>query len=187
MKIKKWIALLAALCMAIGTMALVACGSGGGGNDNSSESSVANSDSSEIDWPLGSVGNPYWCYYELDPDTGDIVGDSMYVPTIKANTSEYYLICKSGDKTICIEQADLTIVYKDTTYSAKDGAIEIKAQPAIAGDLNDWAVFQIINETENDIEIVMTFKVVELEEGEGDVSDVSSDVSSEVNSEEVGE
>lgn len=182
MKIKKLIALLAALCMAIGTMTVAACGDKGS-NGNSTESSVSNSDSSEIDWPLGSSGNPYWCYYALDPDTGEIVGDSMYVPTIKANTAEYYLICKSGDKTICIEQADLTIVYKGTSYSAKDGNIEIKAQPAIAGDLNDWAMFQIINETENDIEIVMTFKVVELEEGEGETSDVSS----EVNSEEVGE
>ena len=126
-------------------------------------------------WTAGTTLNPYHCYYETSA--------TMYVPTVKANSDNYYLIAKSGDRIICVEQANVTILYKGTSYSAKDGAIEIQAQAAIAGDLNDWARFQIINDTDNDIELVMTFKDVETEAG-GD--ETTSDENAETTSEELG-
>lgn len=153
------------LCMilAIGMLCCgVACGGGGGNNSNE-------------DLPLGAEGNPHWCYYQLDEDTGEIIGTSMYVPTIKANSAEYYQISKSGDKVVCIEQADVTVIYKGTSYSAKDGAIEIQCQPTVAGDLNDWAIFQIINDTSSDIELIMNFKGSGTIEDDATGSDETSD------------
>ena len=178
MKIKKLIALLAALCMAIGTMSLMACGDKGGNNNGNESSSV----SSEEELPLGSEGNPYRCFYEVDYDTGEIVGDSMHIyfndaiclPTAKANSVEYFEIAKAGDKTIIIDQADVTIVYNGTSYSAKDGAIEIQAKPTIAGDHRESAIFQIINETDADIELIIQFKEMDEETGEGETSEVNS-------------
>ena len=188
MKIKKWVALIAALCMAIGTTALVAC-SDKGGND----SSTVSSDSGQEELPLGSVGNPYRCFYEVDYDTGAIIGDSMHMlfddsmdlPLIKANSADYYEIAKAGEKTIIIEQADVTIVYKGESYSAQDGVIEIKAVPTIAGDHRESALLQIINATASDIELIIKFAEMEIEDGEtSDTSDTSSDVNSDVSSEE---
>lgn len=164
MKMKK----LLCMILAIGMLCtVVACG-GGAGNSSSGSSSES---ISEEDLPLGTEGNPHWCYYQLDEETGEIIGTSMYVPTIKANSAEYYQIAKSGDKVVCIEQADVTVIYKGTSYSAKDGAIEIQCQSAVAGDLNDWAVFQIINATSSDIELVMNFKGSGAVEGDGTTSD----------------
>ena len=133
-------------------------------------------------WTAGTTLNPYHCYYETNEETGE-TSATMFVPTVKANSDNYYLIAKSGDRIICVEQANVTIIYKGTSYSAKDGAIEIQAQAAVAGDLNDWARFQIINDTDGDIELVMTFKDVETEEG-GD--ETTSDETTETTSEEVG-
>ena len=116
MKMKK----LFGFILAIGILCSVAaCGGNGGNNPNGSSVS-----SSEEELPLGAEGNPHKCYYELDYDTGEIIGTSMKVPAIKANSAEYYLISKSGDKVVCIEQADVTVVYKGTSYSAKDGMID---------------------------------------------------------------
>ncbi len=129
----------------------------------------------------GTSFNPYTCYYETNEETG-AVSETMYVPMVKANSDNYYEIAKSGDRIICVKKADVTIIYKGTSYSAKDGAIEIQAQAAIAGDLNDWAKFQIINDTDEDIQLVMTFKEMETEEG-GD--ETVSDESTETTSEEI--
>ena len=141
-------------------------------------------------WTAGTTLNPYTCYYETNEITDAITGEityetsaTMFVPTVKANSDNYYLIAKSGDRIICVEQANVTIIYKGTSYSAKDGAIEIQAQAAVAGDLNDWARFQIINDTDSDIQLVMTFKDVETEEG-GD--ETTSEETTETTSEELG-
>ena len=160
------------LCMilTIGMLCVAAACGGNSGNTNGNSES-----SSEEELPLGAEGNPHWCYYQLDEDTGEIIGTSMYVPTIKANSAEYYLISKSGDKVVCIEQADVTVIYKGTSYSAKDGAIEIQCQPTVAGDLNDWAIFQIINDTSNDIELIMNFKGSGTIEDDATGSDETSD------------
>ncbi len=172
MKMKKLLCMILAIGM---FCAAAACGGDSGNPSGNSESSSVvdggNSESiSEEDLPLGAEGNPHWCYYNLD-DTGEIIGTSMYVPTIKANSAEYYQISKSGDKVVCIEQADVTVIYKGTSYSAKDGAIEIQCQPAVAGDLNDWAIFQIINATSSDIELIMNFKGSGTVEGDETTSD----------------
>lgn len=179
MKMKK----LFGFILAIGILCSVAaCGGNGGNNPNGSSVS-----SSEEELPLGAEGNPHKCYYELDYDTGEIIGTSMKVPAIKANSAEYYLISKSGDKVVCIDQADVTVVYKGTSYSAKDGMIEIQCQPAVPGDLNDWAIFQIINTTSSDIELIMNFKGSGTIEGDGTDSDetTSDETTSDINSEEV--
>lgn len=178
MKMKKLFGFILAISI---LCSVAACGGNGGNNPNGS------SVSSSEELPLGAEGNPHRCYYELDYDTGEIIGTSMKVPAIKANSAEYYLISKSGDKVVCIEQADVTVVYKGTSYSAKDGMIEIQCQPAVAGDLNDWALFQIINATSNDIELIMNFKGSGTIEGDGTDSDetTSDETTSDINSEEV--
>ena len=133
-------------------------------------------------WAAGTSLNPYHCYYETNEETGE-TSATMYVPTVKANSDNHYVVAKSGDRIICIQQADVTVIYKGVSYSAKDGDIEIQSQATVAGDLNYWANFQIINATDSDIQLVMTFKEEVTEEG-GDEN--VSDETSETTSEEVG-
>ncbi|MBQ8876794.1 MAG: hypothetical protein IJY63_04545 [Clostridia bacterium] len=128
-------------------------------------------------WDFGTSLNPYTCYYGTDEETGE-PHDTMTVPTVKANSDNYYVISRSADRILCIGQADVTILYSgtfidtdgqtktfDETHSAADGAIEIQLHGK-AGDFYDWAKIQIVNETDADIELVMTMKDVAVEEGD---------------------
>ncbi len=163
MKIKKWIAFMAALCITLGATVFAACG-GGNDDDNGSSEEISSSSeeiSSEEEYPLGTVNNPHHCYYYVDEETEE-ESDSMYVPTIKANSADYYIISRSADRFICVKQANVTIVYGANSYSAKDGDIEFQSL-GDAGDMHYWATIQIINDTDADIELVMTFKDVAVE------------------------
>ena len=87
----------------------------------------------------------------------------MYVPTLTAGSKGYYGVSRAGGKIICIAQADITVIYNGVSYSAKDGAIEIPS----AGDVEDFfyvATMRIINNTDADIEIVMTLKDAPVED-----------------------
>lgn len=127
-------------------------------------------------WDFGTSLNPYTCYYGTDEETGE-AHDTMTVPTVKANSDNYYIISRSADRILCVGQADVTILYSgtfidtdgqtktfDETHSAKDGAIEIQLHGK-AGDFYDWAKIQIVNETDADIELVMTMKEAAVEDG----------------------
>ncbi len=174
MKIKKGIAFMAALCVTLGTTVLAACG-GNDNKDNSSSSSATTSSSSseesnsfvdsssseEQEAPLGTVNNPHYCYYWTDEETGE-PSATMYVPTIKAHSAEYYAVVRSANNFICVKQANVKIVYNGQTYDAKDGDIEFQSAGE-AGNTFYAATIQIVNDTDADIELVMTFKEVAVE------------------------
>jgi hypothetical protein len=133
--------------------------------DSSSEEisseSVADS-SSEEEIPYGALGNPHPCYYWTEEETGE-ASAVMHVPTIKAHSAEYYIISRSADRFICVKQANVSIVCGDNTYSAKDGDIEFQS----LGDPGNFyyaQIIQIVNDTDEDINLVMTFKEATVEE-----------------------
>ena len=193
MKTKKRLAFLAALCMTLGTIAFAACGGGDNGGNSSSEgvsssveisssAEISNSEelgssaeisnsaeitsseeiSSEEEIPFGALENPHPCYYSIDEETGE-TSAVMHVPTIKAHSAEYYIISKSASRVICVKQANVTIIYGENTYSAKEGDIEFQSQ-GDPGNMFYAATIQIINDTDADINLVMTFKEVVEEE-----------------------
>ena len=192
MKTKKRLAFLAALCMTLGTIAFAACGGGdNGGNSSvsvsSSEESISSENvssseeisssaeisnsaeitsseeiSSEEEIPFGALENPHPCYYSTDEETGE-TSAVMHVPTIKAHSAEYYIISRSASRVICVKQANVTIIYGENTYSAKEGDIEFQSQ-GDPGNMFYAATIQIVNDTDADINLVMTFKEVVEEE-----------------------
>ena len=137
----------------------------------------------EEETPLGALENPHPCYYWTEEETGEM-SEMMHVPTVKANSSDYYIILRSSDRVICIKQANVTVVYEGNSYSAKDGDIEIQSLGE-SGNMFYAAIVQIINDTDADIDIIMTFKDATVEDG-GSEEESSEEVNSEeISSEEV--
>ena len=110
----------------------------------------------------GTSLNPYTCYYDVNDEDAEV----MVVPTVKANSDNYYEVSRSADRKIYIKQANVTVIYKGVSYNAADGDIEIQSQSPVVGDFNYWAPIQIINETDVDINLIMTLSEVVVEEGE---------------------
>ena len=116
-------------------------------------------DSSEIeitveDWNFGSSLEPYVCYYGTNEETGES-HDYMTVPTVLAYSDAYYAIRFGSARTITVDQADVTIIYDGVSYNAANGDVEIQLLGEV-GDMNKHPVIQIINETDMDLEIVIT-------------------------------
>jgi hypothetical protein len=125
-------------------------------------------DSSDIeitveDWNFGSSLEPYVCFYGTDEETGES-HDYMTVPTILAYSDAYYTIRFGSARTITVDQADVTIVYDGVSYNAANGSVEIQLLGEV-GDMNKHPVIQILNETDMDLEIVITLSADASDEG----------------------
>ena len=116
------------------------------------------------DWNFGSSLNPYACYYGTDEET-DEPHDYMTVPPILAYSDDYYAIIFGSARSITVDQADVTIIYDGVSYNAANGDVEIQLLGEV-GDSNVHPVIQIINETDMDLEIVITLSGTAYDDGE---------------------
>ena len=115
-------------------------------------------------WTKGTSLNPHSCYYGFTNVGGeDVSNDYMTIPTVLANSDDYFGVSKAMNRVLTVEQADVTIIYGGQTYSPKDGAIQIQMLGEEL-DYNYVAVMQIINETDADITLTMSLSQIVVEE-----------------------
>ena len=122
-------------------------------------------------WAKGTSLNPYICYYgstEIYEEDGvtlkeTITHDYMTIPTVSANSDDYFGVTKATNRKLTVGKANVTIIYDGVTYSPKDGEIEIQMNGGEL-DVNYVAVMKIINNTDEDISLKMSLSEVVMEE-----------------------